>query len=172
MATETQDSKATILAFLERIGLTVRREPITGKTFMPGVTIRDGAMVVDDEQLLYPGDLLHEAGHLAVMSPDERAACQGNATGDEMAAIAWSYAAALEIGLDPLVVFHAEGYRSGGASIVENFSKGRYFGVPLLQWYELTRERPVPPESLVETAVYPRMTGWLRISDDCGDGSA
>jgi hypothetical protein len=164
MEPNTDGPKATILAFLERIGLQVRREPIAGKTFMPGVTIRDGALVVDEELLLYPGDLLHEAGHLAVMSPAERAACQGSATGEEMAAIAWSYAAALEIGIDPLVVFHPHGYRDGGASIVENFREGRYFGVPLLQYYGLTRERPGALDSPTVTAVFPRMTAWLRTS--------
>jgi len=163
MEPNADDSQAAILAFLERIGLEVRREPIGGKTFMPGVTIRDGALVVDDAQLLYPGDLLHEAGHMAVMSPAERAVCQGNATGDEISAIAWSYAAALEIGLDPLVVFHAQGYRSGGATIVENFAEGRYIGVPMLQWYGMTRERPGPPEGPAE-AVYRRMAAWLRTS--------
>ena len=162
MEADRDDSKAAILAFLERIGLEVRREQIAGKTFMPGVTIRHGALVVDEERLLYPGDLLHEAGHMAVMSPAERAACEGNAVGAEMAAIAWSYAAAREIGLDPLVVFHPGGYRSGGASIVENFREGRYFGVPLLQWYGMTRERPGP----AETATYPRMAAWLRTSTD------
>jgi hypothetical protein len=153
---------ANMLAFLEHIGLEVRREPIHGKTFMPGVTIRQGALVVDPDQLLYPGDLLHEAGHMAVMTAAERAACEGNAIGDEMSAIAWSYAAALEIGIDPRVVFHEHGYRSGGDSIVENFSQGRYFGVPLLQWYGLTRERAGEGESGTELAVYPQMQHWLR----------
>ncbi len=90
MEANTGDPKTAILVFLERIGLPVRHTPITGKTFMPGVTIRDGALVIDEGQLLHPGDLLHEAGHMAVMSPAERAGCTGNATGAEMAAIAWS----------------------------------------------------------------------------------
>jgi hypothetical protein len=172
MDPNTDEPKAAILAFLERIGLQVRREPIAGKTFMPGVTIREGALVVDDELLLYPGDLLHEAGHLAMMSPAERAACLGSASGDEMSAIAWSYAAALEIGLDPLVVFHPDGYQAGGASIVENFREGRYFGVPLLQYYGLTKERLDPLESRTETTVFPRMRAWLRTSERADDSSS
>jgi hypothetical protein len=162
MAANGDDSKPAILNFLARIGLPVRLEPLEGRTFMPGVTTRSGALVVDEEQLLYPGDLLHEAGHMAVMSAAERTACDGNATGDEMAAIAWSYAAALEIGIDPLVVFHEHGYRSGGANIVENFSEGRYFGVPLLQWFGMTRERAAEGGSDGEMAAYPKMQRWLR----------
>jgi len=162
MSVAAGQETAAILAFLERIGLTVQQEPLVGKTFLPGVTIRSGALVVDADRLLYPGDLLHEAGHMAVMSPEERASCEGDATGDEMAAIAWSYAAALEIGLDPRVVFHDHGYRSGGANIVENFLQGRYIGVPILRWRGMTHERAVEGGSGSEPAIYPKMQHWLR----------
>ena len=144
-----------ICGFLERIGLPVRFGEIAGKTFVPGVRIAAGGLMVDRDGQLYPGDLLHEAGHLAVMTPDARAACDGDAGPDggaEMAAIGWSYAAALEIGLDPRVVFHEEGYRGAGDSLVENFEAGLYLGVPLLEWYGMTGNG----------VAYPAMRRWLR----------
>ena len=147
-----------ILEFVERAGLEVRREVIAGETFLPGLRISGGVLVVDEARLLYPGDMLHEAGHLAVMTPEERAGCDGDVGADggmEMAAIAWSYAAALEIGLAPEVVFHGEGYKSGGNAIVENFAAGRYVGVPLLQWFGMTND----PQGAV---VFPRMAVWVR----------
>ena len=67
-----------------------------------------------------------------------------------MAAIAWSYAAALHLNLAPEVVFHAAGYRGGSRSMIENFSAGRYIGVPFLKWIGLTGDN------------YPAMTRWLR----------
>src|SRR5207237_1289082 len=82
----------------------VRAEPIAEDVFPPGVTLRGGAIVYDPDKLLYPGDLLHEAGHVAVTEPERRAALDGDAEDDpaeEMAAIAWSWAAAKAIGIDP-----------------------------------------------------------------------
>ena len=121
-------------------------------------------MIDANEALAYPGDMLHEAGHLAMMTAEERAACNGDAGNDpgaEMAAIAWSYAAALEIGLDPALVFHAHGYKGGGAAIIENFAAGRYIGVPMLQWFGLTTD-PAQRQRPVDAVVYPAMKCWLR----------
>jgi hypothetical protein len=36
--------------------------------------------------------------------------------GEEMAAIAWSYAACVHLGLEPTVVFHSDGYKGGSES--------------------------------------------------------
>ena len=106
-----------IADFLLSIGLPIRAATLSVPTFLPGILIDHGALVVDEAQLHYPGDLLHEAGHLAVAAPSRRQLFYNNVGsdgGDEIAAIAWSYAAALAIGLDPAVVFHADGYRGGG----------------------------------------------------------
>ncbi len=168
MSTQTSRPEIdAIVAFLRRIGLKIEFCELGSRTFVPGISIREGVLLVDLPALTYPGDLLHEAGHLAVMTEQQRSTCDADAGSDagmEMAAIAWSYAAALQIGIDPLAVFHPDGYKGGGAQIVENFSAGRYFGVPLLQWYGLT-ECPVPPafpEVSSSHVVYPRMKRWVR----------
>jgi hypothetical protein len=57
-----------------------------------------------------------------------------------MAAIAWSYAAARRLGVAPDIVFHPQGYKGGAAALVENFTAGRYIGVPLLQWWGMALE--------------------------------
>ncbi len=150
-----------ILAFLAEIGIPVREGSLPDQTFVPGIFIERGALVIDRAKLAYPGDLLHEAGHIAVVPPAERAGLNDNLTtgpGEEMAAIAWSYAAALHIGIDPAVVFHPHGYKGGSQSLLDNFAAGHYLGVPLLQWYGLTRER----DDGSAAAVYPKMDGWLR----------
>jgi hypothetical protein len=148
---------ARIVSFLVEIGIAVREEPLSGPTFLPGLTIHRGALVIDESRLLYPGDILHEAGHLAVLTPSARAAADGDVGDDagmEMAAIAWSYAAALHIGLDPSVVFHADGYRDASETLLENFAAGRYFGVPILQWAGMTAASGARP--------FPSMQRWLR----------
>jgi hypothetical protein len=143
-----------ITGFLERIGLSVRSEEIPEPTFLPGIEVRHGVLTFDPERLLYPGDLLHEAGHLAVLSVSERVIAHGSmgdSGGRETAAIAWSWAAAREIGLAPSVVFHPAGYKGGSDGIVENFTAGHYFGVPMLEYYGLTGR-----------GEYPAMRQWLR----------
>ena len=153
----------TIATFLTEIGLSVRVGEISGQTFVPGVQIDHGALLVDEAQLSYPGDILHEAGHLAVMSPDRRQRVHidvGKKAAEEMAAIAWSYAALVHLKLDPAVVFHPAGYRDGSQAIIENFSQGRYFGVPLLQWLDMTVDDKRGQELAI--APYPVMLKWLR----------
>jgi hypothetical protein len=153
----------SIVRFLQEIGLEVRPGDIASETFVPGIEVRAGVMLFDEAKLLYPGDLLHEAGHLAVMAPEERA--MANATvetgpGEEMAAIAWSYAAALHIDIDPAIVFHPEGYKGDSKMILENFTGERYFGVPLLEWWELATNDKTAAE--LNTKPYPKMVKWLR----------
>lgn len=151
-----QPESIRILDFLRSIAIPFEFATLEHATFLPGIEVAYGTLRIDPDGLLWPGDLLHEAGHIAVTPPEERAtrASIPSDPGEEMAAIAWSYAALVAIALPPEYVFHPGGYKGGGAAIAENFTAGRYFGVPLLQWYGMTTERGDP--------AYPRMTRWLR----------
>lgn len=150
-----------LVDFVAEIGVEVRSAPLPDPTFLPGLDIRDGALVIDSERLAYPGDILHEAGHIAVSEPEARGAAALQPTdAEEMAAIAWSWAAAVHLDVAPEVLFHPHGYKGGSDALIEAFTGGRYFGVPLLQWFGLTleprqaAERGLPP--------YPHMLRWLR----------
>ncbi|MFD2786799.1 hypothetical protein [Hymenobacter rubripertinctus] len=147
-----------LLDFVRVTGLVVVEAALPTNTFLPGLLLRAGQLVVDRQQLLYPGDILHEAGHLAVSTAAERPAVGGNITehdpgkeGEEMAVHCWCYAACVALNLPAEVVFHPAGYRGASAWFIENFQQGRYIGLPLLVWMELTT-----------TQEYPRMTRWLR----------
>jgi hypothetical protein len=85
---------------------------------------------------------------------------QTHAEATEMAVIGWTYPACLEIGIDPVVVFHPGGYKGGSESILENFSNGHYFGVPILEWYGMTDT--VTNTQQNNTQSYPKMISWLR----------
>ncbi len=150
-----------LATFVRGIGIKVRAATLPADTFLPGLDIRDGAILVDEARLAHPGDILHEAGHLAVADPAERNAPHlSPSPGDEMTAIAWSYAALRYLGIDAAIVFHPEGYKGGADAIIENFSAGRYFGVPLLQLYGMSCEPPRAVEKGV--APFPSMLRWLR----------
>jgi hypothetical protein len=157
------DPTATlILDWLQQIGLMVRLAPLGADTFLPGVTLEPGGLIVDPERLLYPGDLLHEAGHLATMLPAQRASTGSNAgsdMGDEIAAQTWSYAAAVHLGLPAEIVFHATGYRGTAKTLIEVYRDGKV-GVPLLQWMGLTLDPT--RAAAISTPPYPHMICWLR----------
>jgi len=159
---EVADQTATIVEFLRGIGVTVRAEPLAEDGFLPAIVIRDGALLYDPARLAWPGDLLHEAGHMAMTDPDALPTATkfgeaGQLDGDELGAIAWSYAAALAAGIDPRVVFHDHGYRGQGAWYADVFATSPHPpGMPMLQYYGLARHKDEGGDK------YPAMKRWLR----------
>ncbi len=164
--TVCRDSK-TIIEFLNGIGIHVHLKPLPGDTFLPGVRIEHGALAVDPEQLRYPGDMLHEAGHIAVMAPSRRPQAYADAgpdMGEEIAAQAWSYAAAKAAGIPVELVFHDDGYKGAARWLRDHYEGDQCFaGLPLLAWYRMT---DMPDKSSPDRTGYPHMKAWLRQHDD------
>jgi len=149
--------------FIYSIGIPVQAGDIPNNVILPGILINKGVLVVDETKLKYPGDLLHEAGHLAVMEGAQRSILYNDISknaGDEMAALAWSWAALVYLDLPPEVVFHPNGYKGESDWLIDIFSSGSNLGVPLRQWMGLTAE-PSKAEKLGWKA-FPQMQRWLR----------
>lgn len=162
MDSEAQDHVDRIVAFLTAIGVPVVAETLTDESFLPGLKVRDGGLVYDPQRLEWPGDLLHEAGHIAVTEPALRPSlcAPSDDPGEEMAAIAWSWSAAMAIGLAPEILFHEGGYRGASSAFIENFSNGRDVGVPWLASWDMTTEiHRVRKEG---GTPYPQLRRWLR----------
>jgi hypothetical protein len=160
---------ATITRFLHSIGIPIKEVTLHEDTFLPGILIRDGALLVDRAKLLYPGDLLHEAGHVAVMTREERQMTSGNmatnksqneAGGDELMAIAWSYAALVHLKLKPDVVFHPDGYKGASQWYIDLFENGNYMALPMLQWIGLCYDEK--QAAIHNAKPFPHMQKWLR----------
>ena len=161
-----------ISGFINKIGIKCRQGQVNDNTFLPGVEICHGTIIYDMEQLTYPGDLLHEAGHLAVLKPEHRLLANGseNLSGDidagaaEMAAIAWSWAAKEHLGISAEILFHSGGYKEGSVNLIEAFLKcnqgGTIVGVPILQWLGMTRE--LMRNQLPDEYTFPKMIHFLR----------
>jgi len=149
--------------FISGIGIPVRAGATPDHVILPGILIDQGMLIVDESKLKYPGDLLHEAGHLAVMPGAQRNTLHYDVSknaGDEMAALAWSWAALVHLNLPPEVVFHRDGYKGQSEWLIATFSSGGNIGVPLLQWMGLTN---APGKTLAAGAkVFPDMLRWLR----------
>jgi len=158
-----------ITSFLENIGIPVLFNEISNQTFLPGIFAHHGKLIIDLNKLKYPGDILHEAGHLAVLTPDERQSYSGNfaeckssqnAGGDELAAIAWSYAASVFLNLPSDFVFHDAGYKGDANFLIENFKSGKNIGLPLLQWMGLCLDNENAKKN--KKRPFPYMLKWMR----------
>ncbi len=152
-----------ITDFISGIGIPVQAGETPDHVILPGILIDKGVLVVDESKLKYPGDLLHEAGHLAVISSAQRNTLHYDVSknaGDELAALAWSWAALMYLNLPPEVVFHPDGYKGQSDWLIDTFSNGGNIGVPLLQWMGLTSEsgKALQPGS----KAFPHMRRWLR----------
>ncbi|WP_235423503.1 hypothetical protein [Pseudoalteromonas luteoviolacea] len=155
-----------ILNFLNEIDLPYRVLEFTGDTFLPGLRHSHGVLEIDLAKLRHPGDILHEAGHYAVCEPKERHLLDGDIyktglqhqrpkqqmMGEEMAATAWSVAAAKFLGFSLDVVFHDAGYRGNSDNLIQAFEQGGGIGHPLLGAYQMS----CPEQG------FPNMQAWIR----------
>lgn len=156
-----------IAEFLNGIGIKVVPRSLEGGSFLPGILIERGRLLVDEAKLTHPGDLLHEAGHLAVAPAALRPGLSGEVVipdadmnAVEVQATAWAFAAVAHLGLEPSVLFHEGGYEGKSAGLIFTYTMGVYPGAYGLQTLGMTaagetaRELQVPP--------YPHMLKWLR----------
>lgn len=156
-----------LAAFIRSTGIEVRATPLGEDTFIPGIYLSKGNMLVDEEKLLYPGDLLHEAGHIALIPAGLRKYATGNVgevaeIGDayEVESIAWSWAAVIELGIAPEILFHDHGYKGAPRQLLQTYQMGVYIGLKRLEDYGMAYS----PQKAAELGVtpYPAMQKWLR----------
>ena len=156
-----------ILGFLREIGLQVHEAEVPPDSFLPGVRIERGGLRVDAARLRWPGDLLHEAGHLAVVPSALRPAMDDALQdlpavphGGEIEATAWAWAATCHLGLDSAVLFHDGGYHGRSVGLRTTFELGVYLGASGLAATGLT---VLPSQAQPGGPVpYPHMLAWLR----------
>ncbi|KAK6025503.1 hypothetical protein OSTOST_08592 [Ostertagia ostertagi] len=134
----------------------------------PAAGDNDGTISIDKDKLKYPGDLLHEAGHIAVVPFAERKTLNAETLGkrdnhpaEEMMAMAWSYAACVHLHLNARIVFHKDGYQGGSDNLLQSLtSSSTPIGSPMLQYVGMSmntafaKENGIPP--------YPHMIRWTR----------
>lgn len=153
-----------IIHFLEEIGIPVIETKLPDDCFLPGLALEKNTILMDPDRLKFPGDLLHEAGHIAVTAEEWRPLIGTDemdpawpTEGDEIAAILWSYAALRHLELEPEVVFHPEGYKNESKWLIQQFAEKNYIGLPLLEWMGFCsvsgKEQEKP---------FPHMLKWLR----------
>jgi hypothetical protein len=155
-----------VLSFLNEIGIDIVEKELQS-SFLPGLSLGPNCLYIDFEKLLYPGDILHEAGHLAVTTSTERKIAGTNemaadwpTQGEEIAAILWSFAAAKHLELPIEFVFHPNGYKNDSEWLISNFTSENYIGLPFLEWAGLALGKERATKEGKEA--FPKMLKWLR----------
>ncbi|MEO8515764.1 MAG: hypothetical protein ABI426_03425 [Flavobacterium sp.] len=156
-----------IMTFLDEIKINTIEKELEDTTFLPGLDLGPNCIYIDFSKLKYPGDILHEAGHLAVTSSEERVHIgtpkmpnDWPTQGDEIGAMLWSYAAAAHLDLPLDFIFHPNGYKGSSDWLIDSYKKGNFIGLPFLEWAGLTLGND---RALVENKeAFPIMQQWLR----------
>jgi len=166
MDLKENDEVKKVIFFLKEIGIDIVEKEL-GETFLPGLELGPNCIYIDYSKLLYPGDILHEAGHLAVTLPAERKLVgtleiskDWPTQGDEIAALLWSYAALNHLKLSPEFVFHQNGYKGSSEWFISNFTSGNYMGLPLLEWMGLCLGKEKAEKE--QKMPFPAMQKWIR----------
>jgi hypothetical protein len=155
------DITQQLLDFLAGIGIEVREGEVPADSFLPGIRLVAGALVVDRAALRWPGDLLHEAGHIATTPAALRTQLDDKLDDDpaiahrgEAEASAWAWAALTRLGLPAELLFHAGGYHGQSAGLALTYSMGVYPGAAGLARAGMAK--------LGGEGGYPQMLSWLR----------
>jgi len=156
-----------MVEFIREVGIEVILAELPEDTFIPGIFIKEGKLLVNEEELLYPGDLLHEAAHIAMIPSHLRKHATDNVgkspeIGDsyEVESICWSYAAVLHLGMNPEILFHNKGYRGNAQNLLFGFTLGVYPGIVGLEKAKMAFGSLKSAEMNIEP--FPSMEKWLR----------
>lgn len=148
----------SIKSFLEEIGIPLKQKKLEDDCFLPGLKIDKGTLYYDPGKLKYTGDILHEAGHIALMTKEEKTIIVGSVSEfrdpgkeDEIGVLCWTFAALTHLGIPPEIVFHADGYKGDSETLIMGFQNGQYIGLPLLVWM-----------GLCDYEGFPNMKKWVR----------
>jgi hypothetical protein len=164
---EILETRSQIVQFLRGIDLVVREREICETSFLPGIAVERGELILDEQRNTWPGDLLHEAGHLAVLPAHLRHTVSGSlhsevavAHAGEPEATAWAYAALMAMGLPAEVLFHEGGYHGQADALTLTFSLGVYPGAAGLLAAGMIASPQDAKAGLAPP--YPHMLRWLR----------
>jgi len=152
-----------IVDAVRSVGVPVIKTTVPDDCLLPGVLIDRGQLLVDESKLAHAGDVAHDAAHIAVMTPEQRARAVGTLPPDpaqEIVAHAWCYALAKSFDLPVEVIFH-DAYAAGGPTLRAGFEDGALIGQPLLEWFGMTSMRgDGDPQS--DLPRFPNMGKWIR----------
>jgi len=183
--TTTDPALPLVVRFLNQIGIDASIE--SGACgFLEKVRIANGGLKIDPQ--CSASNVLHEAGHLAVLPAKIRASANGDLDGledllagditsandpdalevraaincSDPEATAWAWAAGVHLGLSPDAIIRDEEYGGDGASIRLALEHRMYAGIHGLSHGGLCVVRPGPLEQIRGLPAYPKLARWLQ----------
>lgn len=169
-----------VVAFIDSIGIPIQKGKVPKSSFLPNIAIKRGGIVYNDE--VCTADILHEAGHLAIIPLQYRDICSGDMDksaqkiwnkaqknghmeidtpifrqliqASECEAIAWSWAAGKYIGLadEEIITDDPRHFNGEGEEIREYLSLNSHFGINGLRAGGM----------LDSVKSYPQLTRWVQ----------
>ncbi len=128
------------IAFLKKIKIPLRESPPTERkppeTFFPWCWIENSTLVYRKNSVDV-GQLLHEAGHLALMPPKNRALASPNKLppgpiAGDLAVEAWDYYAAKAADIFPMLIF-AKNFDNKGLQVYTQLENRNHIGIFMLE---------------------------------------
>lgn len=170
------------ISFLQSIGLPTMVGTVPESSFLPNIFIRHGTIQVTSGVLI--GDLLHEAGHLAVVPSRFRPLMHGALYrsfdqifeqlanlepthpdviamlhAEDTAATAWSWACGVHLGVAHDDIITTEAFDGDGAGIRSMLSRHQYIGIHALQGSGFCAAHGLCNPKL---PVFPRLAFWAK----------
>lgn len=174
------------LRLLDQAGLSWRHEATASGFLGAGVDIQEGVLLISPEASV--GNVLHEAGHLAILpqpvrqfvntdldkavgllmatidwSNPDSPLCRAAIQCGDTEATAWAWAAGLAAGIPGPAVIRNEDYDGTGFEIREMLRTGAYMGIHGLQHAGLCAASD-RWASHTRLPVYPRLARWTQPS--------
>lgn len=174
---------ADTIKFLNSIGITASIE-VGANGFCEGVRIKAGTLLVDPSCQV--SELLHEAGHLAIVPGRFRNLLDGNVSQGirrmmkltshlvgnyddpiaqaimqctDLEATAWAYAAGLHLEIPPEEIISDDHYEGEGVTVRATLQHGTYFGIDGLSAAGFCSVKA----GLGTRPVYPKLAYWTQI---------
>ena len=170
---QLSDEVYSVLEFISEVGLRCELvDKVDYQSVIPNIYIRNGVIEYTLEATWQ--DLLHEAGHMAVIPSSIRSLMSDNLeasdevlgsdpatyelymAGSEAGVISWSYAACLEIGLEPDNLFDAFNEPEGmlmAHKMAHNNQMGGTYGVAELYYLGMIESK----------SSFPRLVRWVQL---------
>jgi hypothetical protein len=176
-----------LLEFLNKIGLETifsNDNNLFEKTFLKNVSIKNGVLFVNNKTKT--SNLLHEAGHLAVLHPDYRKLVNNNLSTilkkaiteidfmqecnakygycEEVCATAWAYAVGVYLEFKEKDIIEKLQYQNAGNDIFFDLENKTYIGIKQLQYagFCVQYESAKQLTQFADLPVYPQLKTFLQ----------
>lgn len=177
----------SVVNFLNNIGLKTiitQEKSYFQQTFLNNVLIKNGELLINQNTKI--SDLLHEAGHLAVLHPQYRKFANNDISGviqkmiteinvlqkenqkyqycEDECATAWAYAVGVHLNLDNKMIIEKKQYGGTGKDVIFALKNNCHRGIKELQYAGFCVQQSSAKllKEFADLPVYPQLAKWVQ----------